>query len=133
LRHSKYGKSIPILALSLLPGACEQPILGPCNDEWVPAVIVDVYDAMSGQPAAAGARGFVLEGTYSDSLRLAGEGARVPGPAVSLYAAWERPGTYDVYLIKDGFVPWTRRNVQAPQSGCHPATARLRAELVPAP
>jgi hypothetical protein len=113
----------------LLLAACgEETPFGVCDDEWRAAIIVEVYRAS--QPAADGARGFVIDGFYSDSLRLAPEGARRPGPQVELFAAWERPGTYDVYLSKEGFAPWVQRDVQVRATGCSVGSVVLRADLV---
>ena len=120
-----------MVSLTLLLAGCgEETPIGVCDDEWRAAIVVEVYQASSGRPAADGARGFVRDGFYADSLRLAPEGARRPGPQAELFAAWERPGTYDVYLSKDGFVPWVQRDVQVNPAGCSVGSVILRANLV---
>lgn len=91
------------------------------------AIIVEIRDAATGAPAAAGATLIVRQGTYADTVQ--------GGPAASatLSAASERAGTYDVLVRKPGYQDWTQENVTVRRAGACDRLdpVRLQAELQP--
>lgn len=101
-----------------------------CTTSVEPGVVVEVYHAETGEPAAEGARGWVREGAYVDSLRASGSR---DGQLYSLAGAWERAGTYEVQVEKEGFSAWTREDVEVDEGECHVRTVELRADLLPSP
>jgi len=98
-----------------------------CTLNIVPGVVVKVYDAATGLPTAAGARGSVTDGAYTDSLR--GAGMTAEGTLESLAGADERPGLYTVQVHKAGYVDWSRSGVLVRQGTCHVQTVVLTANL----
>ena len=96
-----------------------------CTGEFVPGVVVEVRDSLSGAPLAQGARGVVREGAFTDSLR--------PRTVASLQAAGERPGNYTVTVVHSGYAEWVLPGVQVQHGVCHVRTAIVQALLQPAP
>lgn len=105
--------------------------LGPCPDWDRNAIEVSVFDSATGLPAALGATGWVQDGSYTDSLVVAGW--QVGGDSTTAYrmvAAMERPGRYDVFINKTGYAPWERRNVRVVKRSCGVEPAQLNATLI---
>ncbi len=119
---------VPIVSLLGLT-ACGDGMI--CTASVEPAVIVEIRDAVDDTPRAAGAAGWVREGTFSDSLRA--YGGTGDGTLVSRAAADEREGTYLVEVSHAGYADWQQRGVRVSSDGCHVETARLQARLVRAP
>jgi hypothetical protein len=111
---------VPVAAVGT---ACddERPDHLVCTLEAVPAILVEVRDAQTGEPAAELAAGSVSAAGFEqgmhriDSLHLAG--------------AYERPGTYRVRITAAGFLPLEFAQVQAKPGVCHVQSALLRATL----
>jgi hypothetical protein len=92
----------------------------------VPGVVVEIRDAEDDSPQAAGSRGAVHEGAFTDSLRPhAGAGDQM----VSRAAADERPGRYTVRIEHDGCATWEATGVRVRRDECHVITAELTARL----
>lgn len=96
-----------------------------------PAVRVEVRSATSGAALASGSTGVVQDGTYADSLRpFASHGDTL----VSLGAAPNRPGTYDVTVEHPGYVAWHEADVEVAANACGVGQpVELVARLQPAP
>jgi hypothetical protein len=116
--------------VSMGVGPCEllDPVL--CTASSEPAVVVWVYDAETGSPAAHGATGWVREGAYTDTLTPYHFASGNPESLLSLRGADERPGTYEVRVEKAGYEPWTRTGVRARPGTCHVQTVDVDAHLV---
>ncbi|MEP0547553.1 MAG: hypothetical protein ABJF88_11525 [Rhodothermales bacterium] len=115
------------LAFVLLSAGCDAIQSGNCTAEAEPAIEVEVIDAATGEPAAEGATGVVTEGAYSDSLIVIGINA--DNQEFLLGGAYERTGTYDVRVEKEGYQTWTREGVRVRGDDCGPRTVRLTAQL----
>jgi hypothetical protein len=118
-----------VLAAGALTG-CELPFVGGvCTADFRFGVVVEVRDAVTGAPAADGARLTVRDGEYVETTE-----ARVPSPdALFLQGAGERAGTYDVTVQKSGYQDWTRTGVRVREDECHVIPVQLDARLQPAP
>ena len=100
-----------------------------CTTELRPAIEVTVTNARSGASAAADSIGFAIEGDYTDTLRVIGyDEEREP---LRIAGAYERAGTYDVRIEKEGFQTWTRKDIKVEENVCHVETVELDAELTP--
>jgi len=119
---------VPILGVMTLP-ACTDGLI--CTTSVEPGVVVEIRDAADEAPLAAGAVGWVREGTFSDSLRA--HGVTESGTLLSRAGADEREGTYVVEVSHSGYVTWTQGGVRVSGDGCHVETAHLQARLVRAP
>ena len=109
--------------LATAVGACDP---GACTTEVVPGVVVEIRDADDDTPLAAGARGAVRDGGFTDSLRPhAGAGEQM----LSRAAADERPGLYTVRVEHAGYAEWVEMGIRVGEDGCHVATAELTARL----
>jgi hypothetical protein len=92
-----------------------------CTTEAIPAILVEVRDAQTGEPAAelaagsVSAPGFEQDLHRTDPLHLAG--------------AYERPGTYRVRITASGYLPLEFDQVRARPGVCHVQGALLRADL----
>lgn len=120
-----------VAALGLWASGCGllDPVV--CTTSVEPAIVVWVYDAATGEPAAYGAEGTVRDGDYVDPLRPAVSATADPTSLLSFRAADERPGSYEVRVAKDGYEPWVRTGVHARSGKCHVETVELDAHLVP--
>lgn len=115
-------------AAAVFVGACD--ILPPdCSTSVEPAIVVFVREIATGESAAAGARGAVRDGAYTDSLRPFMYAGADPASLLSFRAADERPGTYEVTILKDGYAPWVRSGVRVTRGTCHVNTVTLDAFL----
>lgn len=104
--------------------ACDSPdSTHPCTLVLEPAIVVRIRDSVSKLPAAEGATGYVREGSYLDSLRT-------HNVELSKQAAFERPGTYTVVVIKTGYQTWKKDGVRVGSNECHVETVSLDAYLV---
>lgn len=116
-----------LLAAPLLTSCTD----GACTLDVLPAVVVEIRDAVTGSPIAELARGSVRDGSYVDSLRP--EGSSLDGVLLSRAGAIEREGTYAVEVVHDGYVTWQRPGVRVGGDDCHVETVTLQANLDPAP
>ena len=103
---------------------------GACTLSIEPAIIVQVRDS-SGIPRADSAQGFVIDGTYTDSLRWAAMDSL--GRVTALRGADERAGTYAVLITRPGYLTWSRSGVQVRDGDCHVRSVTLEAVLAPTP
>jgi hypothetical protein len=98
------------------------------------AVEVEVRDAATGAPAAAGTIATAREGAFTEQLTVIGWTAHpADSTAVFVGGVDERPGTYEVRIEKQGYQPWVQTGVRAPSGPCGVVTARLEARLVRQP
>ena len=122
---------VAVCALTL--GACDLfDTPGACDLIVRPGIVVEIRHAGTSQPLADSAAGVVIDGAYSDSLTAQPfEGAGpVPSPtAVLRYAAYERAGTYTVFVTRPGFYNWSASGVRVVEdpSACN----RVRTVFLP--
>jgi len=127
---SKFIKPLLVVATVGWLAACnstESSGIIKCTLDLKPAIVVKIRDAASQLPAADGATGYVRDGSYVDSLEAYGE---TEAGLLSMQAARERPGTYTVIVMKDGYQTWERQAVKVGHDVCHVQTVTLTADLV---
>ncbi len=114
---------LPVLLIPccLFASACDSATPLVCTDNLVPAIEVEVRDAITGEAAADGAVGIATDRAFSDTLE-------VGFPGLVLTGAYERAGRYEVIVTKVGYKPW-REGVRVERDACHVETVRLRADL----
>lgn len=122
---------LPALALAL--AGCDSHSPASCLASVEPAVLVEVLDSVSSEPAAFGATGSLSEGPFLDSLTIPGLGLYPPESLAYMRGGDERPGTYSVALLKPGYQPWHQSGVRARRGTCHVETVRLTARLQAGP
>jgi hypothetical protein len=115
-----------LLAAAVLVTGCN-PFTGACTTDYRWGIVVDVHDAVTGEPAAFGSRLTVRDRDYVETV----DGPPLPEYAF-LRAAGERPGRYEVTVQKPGYQDWTRGLVWVRHDGCHVVPVRLDARLQPA-
>ena len=116
-----------ILPAPFEPG--EKTTALPCPNRYSPGIIVEIYDAASGEPAADDVLGYVLDGAYADTLRP--HGMTGEGKAVSLQGAHERAGTYTVVIKKSGYAEWSVEGIVVKTGPCGVLTVVVEAQLEP--
>lgn len=134
-RDTSRGTWLParrVLTAVFLPvlGACIGPF-DPCgSDVGRFAVIVAVTDARTGGPPSSRATLVVTDGTFNETVQ-----GPEPGTTsrVTIAAAAERPGTYDLTVSAAGYRTWTQAAVRVARgSRCDRLqTANLAARLEP--
>ncbi|HEX6913151.1 MAG TPA: hypothetical protein VF142_22260 [Longimicrobium sp.] len=117
--------------LCLALGACSDSALSVvCPGVMRPSLLVNVLDSISGQSAAAQARGWWTSGTRTDSLRhvppTTGEGA-------VLLAAYGPPGLYDVRVEVAGRPDWIANGIVVTEGSCGPDARDLVAQFTVSP
>lgn len=100
-----------------------------CTAHLEPGIVVEIRDAQTGAALAYGARGAVHEGTFVDSLMPAESSSSDLRDLISRAAAHERPGTYMVEVVHDGYQPWRASAVRVEEGVCHVRQVRLQARL----
>lgn len=95
------------------------------------AIVVQIRDAVTGAPLAAGARGAIRDGAYVDSLRPPTSDAS--GRLLALDGGAGRPGTYEVTVIYPGYRIWQQDGVVVGTGSCGVASRLLHADLEPLP
>lgn len=121
---------VPMLVFSFL-AACTVLSVAGCNFGnpsrpaiAKPAVSVEIRRAVTDDPEADNADGVLLDGSYTDPLRVNEETDE--GIPVVLPGGFERAGTCTVRVEKPGFQTWTRegggcwrQNMQARNGTAH--------------
>ncbi len=120
-------------ACAIVAASCGSPTGGggfSCTGELLPAIEVDVFDARTGTPAAAGAT-VLLSGSAQDSVT-----APSTSGALVIAKVWYedrvKAGSYSVTVRKAGYSDWTQSNIRVQFDRCHVQTfERLAARLEP--
>jgi hypothetical protein len=131
-RAGRNGGLTPALGVILAMAGCD--ILGPvvCTTEIVPGIVVTVREVGTGVPLAQEATGTVREGGYvGPLLPHEATSSDASAPLVSLRGADERPGTYEVRVEREGYLPWFQTGVRVTRGRCHVQTVHLHADLTP--
>lgn len=100
-----------------------------CTDILVAGLEVEVRDAVTGEPAAFGARGEIRDGSYVEMLQVEGFGTIDTATALMLVGAWERPGVYSVVVRKEGYRDWTVSGIVVEADACHVLRVVVQAAL----
>ncbi len=118
------SRLVVFAALTVLYGCLGDPS-GPvaCTAEARPGVTVEVLDGLTGEPLANGSVLTLREGTYLETVDEAISGRFLSG-------AWERAGTYEVRVDREGFVPWRSAEVVVFADVCHVVTVEFTAPMV---
>jgi hypothetical protein len=99
---------------------------GPCAEVYAAGLVVEVRDAITGEPAAHDSVGVIQDGTYRETLQI--EASVDPLSALRLVGAWERTGVYSVVIRKEGYRDWSTTAVVEADT-CHVHTVTLQAML----
>ena len=98
-----------------------------CTANVVPAIRVDVFDQETGLASACGATVILKDGIYSEEVELEqGDGC---DETFTFSGADERAGTYDITVIKDGYIDWYQYDVTVSSNLCHVNTVSVQAYL----
>ena len=118
----------------LILSACSS-IEAVCPVTPFPAIEVEVRYASTEEPAWWGTQGFVQDGNFIDSLLTTSEFPEDSTTPFLLAAAFDRPGTYDVTVERNGFEPVQFDDVTATvDAQCTQVIpVRLQVRLVPVP
>ena len=131
--HSWSACASTFVAGAIVAAGCGRPTAAgdfTCTDELRPAIEVDVFDARTGGPAAAGAT-VLLSGSARDSVT-----APSTSGALVIAKVWYedrvKAGSYSVTVRKPGYSDWTQSNIRVQSDQCHVRTfERLAARLEP--
>ena len=131
--HSWPARASALVAFGIVAASCGRPTEGSqatCSNELRPAIEVDVFDARTGIPAAAGAT-VLLSGSAQDSVT-----APTTSGALVIAKVWYedrvKAGSYSVTVRKPGYSDWTQSNIHVQSDQCHVSTfERLAARLEP--
>ncbi len=116
-----------LLAAAALVSGCDALFPTLCPQDERPGIVVRIFDAATGEPAADDAVGIAQDGAYTDTL-TAGE-FDAEGRTRTIRGADERPGRYDVVVRKAGYETWRRGGVLVREGECHVRMAELEARL----
>ena len=117
------------LVCVMLAGCVEDGVV--CTAEYVPGITIEVRDAATGAPAACGATAWFISGSWSEmSERWWGCDMPDSLSLPILRGAYERSGVYTVLVLKDGYAPWSRDEIEVREDACHVLTVELKAMLI---
>ena len=103
-----------------------------CTADSRPGIDLTVLDSETGEPAACGAVGWLISGSWSEKVEDTYYCATSDTATSSwLAGAYEREGVYSVLVLKEGYQPWARSGIVVGGDGCHVRTVHLVVELVP--
>ena len=110
-----------LLATLLTVGACgtTEPIF--CTEEARAGINVTITDALSGNALATGSTLTIREGDYVESSTEA-FGNTMAG-------AWERAGTYEVSIAREGYHTWMQSGLVVNEDDCHVISVTLDVAL----
>jgi len=116
--------SLGTLLLASVLAGCSEDGSGPifCTEEYRAGITVEITDSATGLAAAEGATLTIREGEYVESWTDTFGG-------VTLAGAWERAGTYDVTVAKDGYHTWIHTGVVVDADECHVLPVAFTAAL----
>ena len=122
-----------LLAACGLPGCDDECPTRGCTASWEAGLWVTVVHAETGLAAACGATAWVTDGSYIDTLRASGCSMPESLQTGAMLGAHERPGTYEIFVEKEGYHPWHRSEVAVVRKkcDCHVRTVKLEARLQP--
>ncbi len=114
---------IAAVGVALYAGqGCEDDFL--CDTATLAGLEIDVVDSLTGEPLALPATVIVTEGALFNEVQ---SGTRI-------YAAHERPGSYDIEIRAEGYETWRLDNVMVGEGPCGvEATVRLIARMIRSP
>jgi hypothetical protein len=121
-----------LLCGGVTTAACSGEQFFECPGVSIPGIQVEVRDAATGQPAALGALGTAR--SRDTTYRL--EGPTGAPDTLLMVGVWNRAGTFDVSINKQGYTQWNVFNVLVESTGgaCpFPITVGLQADLQPSP
>lgn len=114
------------LLFVMSPTQCESKSMEPCTPSIEPAITVTVTDAQTGAPLDATVR--VDDENFQEELQLVG----VSADGQTIYGgAFERPGTYTIWVERAGYQPTVIENVDVTKGECHVQTQRIEVRLNP--
>lgn len=120
---SKFLLPVKWILLAVLVAACGIVGLQSCPSLGRPSVQLSIHNAATGE-AIDGASAVIRDGAFADSVTTNTAGAAV--------FVFDRAGTYDVQVEKEGFETWRRSDVVVELNDCgHAETANLDADLLP--
>ena len=111
-----------VVAVTLLLSSCTVFEPGSCTTEVLDGMVVEVVSAATGLPVTQGLIGTLVDGSYSESMTVVGNG---------LKGAAERAGNYTLMVRATGFVTWVREGIRVTEDECHVRTVELTVEMVP--
>lgn len=115
--HRDTVRCLALVGLAMAIGGCVSTT-EVCNAILRASIQVDVVDAATNAPAAAGSTVVLQSSSWRDSV------AAPIGPDSLLTAAvWHEdragPGDYAVTVYKPGYQAWTQSSIRIGSSGCH--------------
>jgi len=116
---------LPILLWSC-GGGDERDVV--CDPAAAGGILIHVFDAPSGNPAACGVTATVTAPGFSEVHQLT---ATPCSDSMPILAAFERRGTYSVVVSKSGYQDSRIDNVVVTGDVCHVATVVLDVRLSP--
>lgn len=97
-----------------------------CTMEARAGLNIIVKDVLTGEFLSEGVTVIAQEGDYSETLQL----LTWDNTAVFL-GAWERKGTYDVTVTKDGYQTFTSAPITVTADICHVIPVEFTVEMIP--
>jgi len=118
-------QTLSLVVAGVALAACGDDPTGPlCTTEAVFGINLSVRDG-AGAPAAAGALGIAIEGSFADTLMIFGP--------TDMGGALERAGTYDISVSKPGHTTWSANGIVVLADECHVIPVNMDATLIAVP
>ena len=111
----------------LVAAGCSGSTSPLCTAEFRFGLSVYVNDSVTNAPIASGASLVARDGSFADSVTF--PSSRPDLDALPLVSAGEREGTYQISVLKPGYLSWSRSNLLITRNECHVNPVRLTALL----
>ena len=117
-----------VLSATCLPLACSSATTV-CSPIARFAVVAEVRDSVSQEPAAFGAVLILRDGNYADTVVGTDDGSDAHA-AARLGAALERPGVYSAEISKAGYAVWSMIGIRVSRNTCGVEPVEVKARLI---
>lgn len=98
-----------------------------CSGSVEPGIKVEVIDKETGLPISCGASSVIRDGEFFDKVKNpSGSGC---ADSTALLGAYEREGTYEVSVFKEGYLDWRVEDISVSSNVCHVNTITIQAYL----
>jgi GAF domain-containing protein len=126
--RARHVALLPSFTFALLAACSDRPLV--CTDELRSSLVVDVVDAQTGAPAAAGAVVLLRSAFVHDSISV----PTTSPNQLEAYTWFEDrapAGVYTVTVRNEGYREWHQSNIEIKGNRCHTTsqphlTARLQ-------
>ncbi len=125
------------ISIGCTGSSSEEPTLAypaECTMQLVPGITIQVFDASTEDPIACDAHVVLEDGDYMEEIDATVEsyGDDDCVDDGTFEGAYERAGTYNITVTKEGYIDWHAQNIELTEDICHVNTRDFQVYMVKA-